>query len=93
MRRDGWLLIALASLLVALVPLAHASAPDAGWRPGICDDNVDDIVALDAGSLDTTPGAGVCPPPFAVKTLAPIPEHKLRSSSPSSSSTRGPPAL
>jgi hypothetical protein len=93
MKRDGWLLIALAALLVALVPLAYASSPDAGWSPGICDGDVDDLVALDAGSVDTAPCAGVCPPPFAVKPLPPIAEHKLPSSSPSSSSTRGPPAV
>ena len=93
MKRNGWLLIALAALLVALAPLAYASSPDDRWIPGICDGDVDDVVMLDPGSVDTTPCAGVCPPPLAIKALPPIPEPELPSSSPSASSTRGPPAV
>jgi hypothetical protein len=93
MKRNGWLLIALAALLVALVPLAYANAPDAKWIPGIFDGDVDDVVTLDPGSVDTSPRGDVCPPPLAFKPLSPIPQHALSSSSPSSSSTRGPPAV
>ena len=93
MKRNGWLLIALAALLVALAPLVYASSPDGRWIPGICDGDVDDVVTLDPGSVDTTPCGGVCPPPLAFKPLPPIPEHALSSSSPSASSTRGPPAV
>ena len=92
MKRNRWLLIALAALLVALVPLAYASSPEARSIPGICDGDVDDVVTLDPGSIDTTPGGGACPPPVAVYPVPPVPEHALPSSSPSSSSTRGPPA-
>jgi hypothetical protein len=93
MKRNGWLLIALAALLVALAPLAYASSPDARWIPGICDGDADDVVTLDQGSVDTTPGGRVCPPPLAVYPLPPILERALSSRSPSSSSTRGPPAV
>jgi hypothetical protein len=93
MKRSGWLLIALAALLVAFAPLAYASSPDARWIPGICDGDADDVVTLDPGMVDTTPCGGVCPPPLAVSPLPPIAEHELSSSSPSSSSTRGPPAV
>jgi hypothetical protein len=93
MKRTGWLLIALAALLVALAPLAYASAPDARWIPGIFDGDVDDDVTLDPGTVDTTPCGDVCPAPLAIKPLPPIPEHTIASSSPSSSSTRGPPAV
>jgi hypothetical protein len=91
MKRNGWLLIALAALLVALAPLAYASSPDSRWIPGICDGDADDVVTLDSGSVDTTPCGDFGPPPLDVKPLPPIPEHALPSSPPSSSSTRGPP--
>jgi hypothetical protein len=93
MKRNGWLLIALAALLVAIAPLAYASSPDARWIPGICDGDAADVVTLDPGSVDTTPCGDVCPPPLAIRPLPPTPEHALSSSSPSSSSTRGPPAV
>jgi hypothetical protein len=93
MNRNGWLLIALASLLVAVAPLADANSPDARWIPGICDDDADDGITLDPGSVDTTSRGDVCPPPLAVEPLPPIPEHPLPSSSPSPISARGPPAV
>jgi len=93
MKRNGWLLIALAALLVVLAPLAYASSPDARWIPGICDGDVDDVVTLDPGSVDTIRCGGLCSPPLAVYPLPPIPGHALSSTSPSSSSTRGPPAV
>lgn len=97
MKRNGWLLIPLSALLIALAPLAHANPPDPSWIPGIYDDgDFDDVVTLitaGAASVDTTPLDDLCPEPVALDSLPPIREQALPSSPLSSSPTRGPPAV
>jgi hypothetical protein len=97
MKRQGWLLIVLAAALVALRPLADASPPDPSWIPGIYDgDDFDDVVVLvtmQAGSFDAFPQPDFRPQPVAVEFLAPSSDAALPTTTPSSSPTRGPPAV
>lgn len=51
------LLLALAGMLVMLVPLAHASPPDATWIAGLYDDGDFDDVALSITSTCAVAGA------------------------------------
>jgi hypothetical protein len=97
MKRHGWFLIVLAAALLFLTPLAEASPSDPSWIPGLYDgddfDDVVELVNLGAGSVDTFPLRDLSPQPAAVEALPPSGEEGLPTATPSSSSTRGPPAV
>jgi hypothetical protein len=79
------LAILLAGLLVALVPLAHASPPDETWIAGLYDDgDYDDVVLAlaDAISLPTptpmTGGAPTDPPEPTASATSTRPDLAVR---------------
>lgn len=89
------LLLVLAGMLVMLVPLAHASPPDATWIAGLYDDGDFDDVALRITS--TCAVAGADPPaadhPGAVVASIPLVDERA-ADTPACSSPhpRAPPA-
>src|SRR2546422_4050394 len=68
--RRGFLLLVLASLLVALVPAAYASPPDPTWIAGYWDDgDFDNAVMVIVSACATT----VVPITSASPLLTPVP--------------------
>ena len=53
-----WLFVAIATLLVALVPYADASPPSSTWLPGLYDEDCDDLVAWGAGGAQSVSRGG-----------------------------------
>jgi hypothetical protein len=89
------LLLALAGMLVMLVPLAHASPPDATWIAGLYDDGDLDSVAFSIMSTCAVAGAD---PPAAddadtlIVSIPLVDEQAADSPASSSPHPRAPPA-
>jgi hypothetical protein len=82
-------------VLVALVPLAHASPPDPTWIPGIYDDgDFDDVVLIIVSTVGAaSPSAPVIAVSEATVHRVPQPLPALREHRPRLTVDRSPPFL
>ena len=91
---SGVCALALALILCAITPAAHASPPDASWIPGVYDDDdQDEVIGLVTSATGAERRAGEALLPLLVLVDSPRPAQSgfIRLSEQSFASVRAPP--